>query len=57
MCSLSVHNRVSLERICLPLTVAGYHAIAAGNGMDYILAWNFRHIANAYIREKLYIEC
>ncbi len=32
-----------------------YHlAIAVGNGMDYILSWNFKHIANAYIREKLY---
>jgi hypothetical protein len=32
-----------------------YHlALSVGNGMDYVLSWNFKHIANAYIREKLY---
>ena len=32
-----------------------YHlAISVGNGMDYVLSWNFKHIANAYIREKLF---
>jgi hypothetical protein len=32
-----------------------YHlAISAGNGMDYVLSWNFKHIANAYIREKIF---
>ena len=32
-----------------------YHlAISVGNGMDYILSWNFKHIANAFIREKLF---
>ena len=31
-----------------------YHlAISVGNGMDYILSWNFKHIANAFIKEKL----
>ncbi len=29
-------------------------AIAAGNGIDYILSWNFKHIANAAIKEKLF---
>jgi hypothetical protein len=32
-----------------------YHlAISVGNGMDFVLSWNFKHIANAYVREKLY---
>jgi hypothetical protein len=29
-------------------------AISVGNGMDFVLSWNFKHIANAFIREKLY---
>jgi hypothetical protein len=29
-------------------------AISVGNGMDFILSWNFKHIANAYVRETLY---
>jgi len=28
-------------------------AISVANGMDYIVSWNFKHIANAFIREKL----
>ena len=33
-----------------------YHlAISVGNGMDYVLSWNFKHIANAFIRERLYL--
>jgi hypothetical protein len=32
-----------------------YHlAISVGNGMDYVLSWNFKHIANAFIRERLF---
>ncbi len=31
-----------------------YHlALSVGNGMDYVLTWNFKHIANAYVRENL----
>lgn len=31
-----------------------YHlALSVGNGMDYVLSWNFKHIANVYIRKKL----
>ena len=31
-----------------------YHlALSVGNGMDYVLSSNFKHIANAYVREKL----
>jgi hypothetical protein len=29
-------------------------AISVGNGVDYVLSWNFKHIANAFIREKVY---
>jgi len=28
-------------------------AVAALNGMDYLLTWNYRHLANASIRRKL----
>jgi hypothetical protein len=28
-------------------------AISVGNGMEYVLSWNFKHIANAFVREKL----
>lgn len=28
-------------------------AICVGNGIDYVLSWNFKHIVNAAIREKL----
>jgi hypothetical protein len=28
-------------------------AVATLNGMDYLLTWNFRHIANATIRYKI----
>lgn len=32
-----------------------YHlALAVGNGMDFILTWNFKHMANAFVRDKLY---
>ncbi len=32
-----------------------YHlAISVGNGMEFILSWNFKHIANAYVREILF---
>ncbi len=30
-----------------------YIAIAAIHGMDYLLTWNFKHIANASIRSKI----
>jgi hypothetical protein len=32
-------------------------AIAAINGMDYLLTWNFKHIANATIRYKVEKIC
>lgn len=32
-------------------------AIAATNGMDYLLTWNLRHLANAAIRGKIEAAC
>ena len=32
-------------------------AIAATNGMDYLLTWNLRHLANAAIRGKIEDAC
>lgn len=32
-------------------------AIAAVNGMDYLLTWNCRHIANAFILPRVYSVC
>lgn len=38
-------------------TDAAHIAIAAVNGMDYLLTWNCRHIANAEIMKKIYSLC
>lgn len=32
-------------------------AIAATNGIDYLLTWNMRHLANAFIRGKIEERC
>jgi hypothetical protein len=32
-------------------------AIAAANGMDYLLTWNIRHLANAGIRRGIEEVC
>jgi predicted nucleic acid-binding protein len=32
-------------------------AIATVNGMDYLLTWNFRHIANAALRTNVELVC
>ncbi len=32
-------------------------AIAAVNGMDYLITWNFKHIANAAIRANIELVC
>jgi hypothetical protein len=32
-------------------------AIAAVHGMDYLLTWNFRHIANAAVRSRIEATC
>jgi hypothetical protein len=38
--------------------IDAYHiAVAAVNGMDYLLTWNCKHIANAVIRPKIEAVC
>ncbi|MDQ3398013.1 MAG: hypothetical protein M3511_09635 [Deinococcota bacterium] len=32
-------------------------AVATTNGMDYLLTWNLKHIANAVIRGKVEALC
>jgi hypothetical protein len=32
-------------------------SIATTNGMDYLLTWNFKHIANAVVRQKIEQVC
>lgn len=32
-------------------------ALAAYNGMDYLLTWNFKHIANARLRSRIETVC
>lgn len=36
---------------------AGHIAIAVTNGVDYLVTWNFRHIANATIRSRIERAC
>ena len=36
---------------------AAHIAIAATNGIDYLLTWNLRHLANAAIRGKIDETC
>ncbi len=38
--------------------IDGYHiAAAAVHGVDYLLTWNCRHIANAFIRSQIEEIC
>lgn len=39
-------------------TVDAFHiAVAVVNGMDYLLTWNFKHIANALLRHRIEEIC
>lgn len=38
-------------------TDAAHIAIAAVNGMDFLLTWNCKHIANARMLKKIYLVC
>lgn len=38
-------------------TDAAHIAIAATNGVDYLLTWNLRHIANAEMQESIRDVC
>ena len=49
-----------LRRLPLPLKAAvdALHiSIAAVNGMDYLLTWNCKHIANATLRKRIITLC
>lgn len=49
-----------IERHALPskAEIDAYHvAIAAVNGIQYLLTWNCTHIANAYTRPKIEATC
>jgi hypothetical protein len=38
--------------------IDAYHiAVATLNGMDYLLTWNCKHIANAFMRPKVEAVC
>jgi predicted nucleic acid-binding protein len=39
------------------VTDAVHVAIAATNGMDYLLTWNCKHLANAVLRSKIEDAC
>ena len=36
---------------------AAHIAVAAANGADYLVTWNFRHIANATMRSRIERAC
>ena len=49
-----------LDQAALPHTAAGdaaHIAIAVTNGVDYLVTWNFRHIANAAMRSRIEAVC
>ena len=49
-----------LDEGAVPRTAAedaAHIAIAAANGVDYLVTWNFRHIANATMRSRIEEVC
>ncbi len=49
-----------LDQAALPHTAAGdtaHIAIAVTHGVDYLVTWNFRHIANAAMRSRIEGVC
>jgi len=52
--------RALLAQMALPATAdrdALHVAIAASNGVEYLLTWNCRHLANATLRGKIETVC
>jgi len=52
--------KVLLEEGALPEKAAGdaiHIAIATMEGMDYLLTWNMKHLANATIRNAITVVC
>lgn len=53
-------TRRLLDEGAVPRTAAedaAHIAIAAANGVDYLVTWNFRHIANATMRSRIEEVC
>ena len=49
-----------VQRGLIPRAVAedaAHIAIATANGMDYLLTWNLKHIANATVRSRIEALC
>jgi predicted nucleic acid-binding protein len=52
--------RIFLERGALPekAAVDAFHiAVAVSGGMEFLLTWNFKHLANAMLRNKVERLC
>ena len=52
--------RILVETAALPQSAsrdALHVAIAAVNGADFLLTWNFKHLANAQLRPKIVGNC
>ncbi len=50
-------TRALLRRTRIPAADAAHVAVAALNGMEYLLTWNCRHIANAQMRQAIEETC
>ncbi len=53
-------TRLLLDRGAVPREAAADAAhigIAVANGVDYLVTWNFRHIANAAMRSRIELVC
>ena len=53
-------TRLLLDRGAVPREAAAdaaHIAIAVANGVDYLVTWNFRHIANAAMRSRIELIC
>ena len=53
---MKVLSRKLIEEGVIPethLEDALHVAVAAANGMDFLLAWNFAHINNAFTRSRI----
>lgn len=57
--AVALAERLVRERVVPEQAVedALHIAIATVNGMDYLVTWNFRHIANAAVRSKIERVC
>lgn len=50
-------TRALLRRTRIPAADAAHVAVAALNGMEYLVTWNCRHIANAQMRQAIEETC